>query len=366
MALSDFLGANVIKGVFDELEDIRQLPQDLLFTGKRVPVVDATDQEIMARIKGYVIAADLIADDARAVVRSAPPVRLTQSKLPNLKLGRHMSQEMLSLLDRLEQGGGLPGDLRTIRSYIANTFMRIREGVYARMESLVVAMLTDALTYSRLDIQLSGVTWGMPSDLKVTTGTSWATAGSATPIADMAAIITLGREKYGVTYDRVTMSTTTFGQMVATTEFQAKSAGYWRFTFPASGFPSPNDRKTLAMIAGGILGDVTVELYDAQMALEANDGTISYVRYLPVDNVLFTSSALDNSGVMDFANATVIESIVADAVSGVVGGFNGPTRGPVGYTSADHNPPTLTLWGVARGFPRKHRESASAVLDVIP
>jgi hypothetical protein len=68
---------------------------------------------------------------------------------------------------------------------------------------------------------------------------------------------------------------------------------------------------------------------------------------------------------MDWANAVVTESIVGSMVDMPFGGFDGPQAGPVGYVTSpntDLNPPNLTLWGVARGFPRKHKLGANAVL----
>jgi hypothetical protein len=63
----------------------------------------------------------------------------------------------------------------------------------------------------------------MYSDLKVTVGVTWDTAATATPVADMFAVKLIGKARYGVNYNRVTMSTTAFRYMIATTEFQNKA-----------------------------------------------------------------------------------------------------------------------------------------------
>ena len=53
-------------------------------------------------------------------------------------------------------------------------------------------------------------------------------------------------------------------------------------------------------------------------------------------------------------------------VDGMIGSFDGGTRGPTGYATIGHNPPKIDFWGVARGFPRKHLLQASGVLDIGP
>ena len=54
-------------------------------------------------------------------------------------------------------------------------------------------------------------------------------------------------------------------------------------------------------------------------------------------------------------------------VGGMIGSFKGATRGPISYATCESmNPPNITMWGVARGFPRKFMLQANAVLDVGP
>jgi hypothetical protein len=84
---------------------------------------------------------------------------------------------------------------------------------------------------------------------------------------------------------------------------------------------------------------------------------------------VLTDSNNDNrDDVWDFANGIVTESIVADLVdSAVIGNLGGPQYGPIAYATLANptlNPPGLTYWGVARGFPRKHLLQSSAVLTV--
>jgi hypothetical protein len=368
MALLELLAQRRIRAIMDELQDIRQLPQRLLFVG-RIPSVSAEDEEIMARYTGRVVAADIIADDQKAVVRAANPITLETNKIPNLKHGEKVTQAMINVLQRIEsnlRANLKPGarDMNVFDNYLIRRLDALRTGVFERMEAIDVAMVIDALTYDRLGIKITG-TWGMPSDLKVTIGTAWSDTTNATPITDIHTVQRVGREKYGVNLNRITMSTPDFDEMTATTEFRNKAALYSQFVLPTAGTFPVQDVAMMKTLAGRMLGS-EVEIYDAQTWTEGIDGTQTAARYLPTGKIALTSTDGDNNGAYwDWANGVVTESIVASMVDMPLGGFGGPVEGPVGYVTApnaDLNPPDLTMWAVARGFTRKHQLAASAVL----
>jgi hypothetical protein len=239
-------------------------------------------------------------------------------------------------------------------------------GVRQRMEALLVAMACDGLSYNRLGIVMTNVTWGMPADLKVTPGTTWDTAGSATPVADIWAVRRTARVRYGQEYNRITMSTQAFMYMIATTEFQNKARV---FLAPNVSYTNLTlaDLTAQQNIAGNILG-LTIELYDARYWTQNPDGTLSGTPFLPITKVVLSNTADDNDPTAaDFANGVTTESIVSGlAPSEMVGGMGGPTRGPISYATvpSDMNPPQITYWAVARGFPRKQRIQSTAVLTV--
>ena len=120
------------------------------------------------------------------------------------------------------------------------------------------------------------------------------------------------------------------------------------------------------MIAQNVLG-MAIELYDARYFQQAADGSMSSAPFLPITKVILSSTASDNNAmVQDFANGVVVESQVASLLGGSLSGLGGPQRGPVGYATADEalNPPQITYWAVARGFPRKKLFQANACLTV--
>jgi hypothetical protein len=65
-------------------------------------------------------------------------------------------------------------------------------------------------TYDRLGVKLTGVTFGMYSDLKVTPGTAWSST-SSTPLTDINNLRSIALQRYNIDFNRVTMTTPACG-----------------------------------------------------------------------------------------------------------------------------------------------------------
>jgi hypothetical protein len=334
-----------------------------LFLG-RVPRVPAADEEIIARITGEVSAAELIADDQEAPVKSGGRIVYTSTKIPNLKHGRHFGQRQINLLERIEANAANAREGREFENYMVSTLRGLIRGVEDRMEMLLCSMATDSGTYDRFGIRLQDMTWGMPADLKVTAATPWSNPAS-TPVTDIQTVVANGRVR-GVVYDRITMSTTAFRNMTRSTEFRNQMELVTRINVAVGNTALLND--TLMVGLAQQVLNLTIELYDGVTNVQAYSGAIASERFLPENKVVLTSAAFDNDAdVWDFANGIVTETQFYNYVDLPFGTFDGPTEGPVGYaTLADSrlNPPGIILWAVARGFPRKKNPAASACLTV--
>lgn len=366
MVGNDYLSALNINAIMQGLVDVRDLPQELRFLA-RTQVVPAIDGEIMARFIGRVLIADLVADDAQAATYSHGKFQLERTAAPNLKLGTHLTQAQLNLLNSLIRGNASAADRGIFVDNLTRTMDGLLTGVRQRMEALVIAMHLDGFSYNKLGVIMDNVTWGMPTSLNVVAATAWADAANATPVANVQLILRNARVRYGVSYDRMTLSTAAFNLMIATTEFQNKAKLFLppQLTFTNLSLLSTENMR---MLAQSTLGVKEIELYDARYFYQNPDGSIGTAPFLPLDKVVFTAMNLDNNTAStDFANGVVTESIVsALANSQMVGGFPEGMRGPIGYATVppDLNPPNVTLWGVARGWPRKHYLQHNAVLDV--
>ena len=359
-----FLRAVRINRIMQALQDVREMPSDLVWSS-RIPDIPALDGEIMARFVGRVQIADIVADDAQAVVYQTGKFTFESTAVPNLKHGTNMTQAMLNQLDSLR--GNIENDNGIFSGWENRTVDGLLLGVRQRKEALFLAMLCDSLTYDRLGIKMSGVTWGMPSDLKITVGVTWDTAGSATPVADIYAAVLVGKTRYGITYDRISMTTTDFRYMIATTEYQNKAKAFLpaQLTFTNMVLTDLDKQR---MLAESTLG-LRIELNDSRYWSQDANGTATSAAFHPVGKVILSASQNDNDpAVWDFANGIVTESIVAGLLqSSMFGDLGGPQYGPVSYATPANvnlNPPGIVYWGVARGFPRKHLLQANAVLTV--
>jgi hypothetical protein len=361
----ELLGAARLTGIIQGLYDPRLLPQQPIWVGKRVPIVPATDEEIFARYIGVPVIADIIADDAKAATYTIGKFSFETTRIPNLKFGIPVNQATLNQIDRLVNGYAPPDDMGIFTQWQNTMVANAKSGVLMRMEVLTVAMLLDNLNYDRLGVKLSGVTFGMPSDLKATTAITWDTAATATPVNDILGLKLIASVRYGVNLNRVTMSTQAFRYMIATTEFQNKARQYLAPNVSYTNLALANLQQQQT-IAQNVLG-MTIELDDRRVWQQDGNGANISMPILPVTSVLLTSTDADgNSMAWDFANAVVTESMLGNG-GVVIGQIPNRVRGPISYaTLADAalNPPGMVTWGVGRGMPRRKFQPISGALTV--
>lgn len=356
-----FLDSARINKIVLTLADQLEMEQSLVFL-ERTPVINADDDEIVGKFKGQVYAADIIADDQEAVVYESGSFDFYTTSIPNLKVGQRVGQTMINRLNRLKKNTPIGTDLQFFKDWQNQMAESLVMGIRQRMNALIVAMQLDSLSYDRLGVKLSNATWGMPSDLKATVSTTWDDASNSTPITDLQIMLTeTAPDTYGEQYNRVTMSSKAFRYLTQTTEFQNRIKGELRYAFGA-GQINTRDTGQMRQLLANII-NAEVEIYDGTFWTRANNGAKTRERYLPNNKVLLSNTNDDNNrSTMDFANGVVTESIV----QGIIGEGGGEAFGPISYYTANENlnPPDLTAWAVGRGFPRRHRESATAVLTV--
>lgn len=352
--------------IFKALQDARDLPTELLFLG-RTTSVPAVDEEIMGRFVGRVQVADIISDDQQALIYQTGKFAYESVAIPNLKHGIGLPQSQINQLANMDNGN-VDDPEGIFRNWERRALDSLLLGIRQRQESIIMGMLLDSFSYDRLGIKMSNVSWGMPSDLKVTASPTWDTPLTATPVDDILNLKRLAQVRYGQTFNRMTMSLAAFTYMIATTQFQnyIKNLGIFG-TNPAQAVVPQANVQLMRSLAAQILGLDVIEFYDGRYWSQSPAGVTTSAPFLPITKVLFTNTADDsNPNVYDWANGIVTESIVQGLVPNQVNGnFSGPTRGPVAYTTAaspNLNPPGVTYWGVARGFARKHVTHASAVI----
>lgn len=361
----EFLRHTKINVIVQTLASRLEMAQPLIFLN-RTAVVNAEDDEIIGKYRGRIFAADLIALDAEAVTYDAGQLETYTQAIPKIKIGFRIGEKMLKrFMDlRMSVGDAVQGQNSFITNWENQKAMELVMGIRKRVDAMICAMHLDSFVYDRLGFKLT-TGWGTPADLKVTTSTPWSNT-AATPIADIQALtMQIAPDTYGESYNRITMSTAQFRNIVATDEFQTRAKMFFQFNF-AAGALGTGDLGQMRTIFEAVSG-VQLELSDTVYWVQNEDGSQTSTRVLPETKVILSNIADDNDPtVMDFANGVVIESYAAQFAADVFGIGGGEQVGPIAYyvPSRDLNPPSVECWAVARGFPRKHRETATAVLTV--
>jgi hypothetical protein len=369
MTKTDFFSTTRITRLVQTLANELEVSQPLTFLNRTpiVPVLD--DIDILGSYSGPIFAADLITEDAEAVVVEGGRMEInaTVATIPKIKIGQRVSESIIRRLTQLQQGVQLAGDTSVITGWeldFADTLVR---SVRQRMNALCAAMMLDNHTYDRLGVKLSG-TFGAPSALKLTLAGAdkWipANAATMTPVDDLQMLVQTASVDYGKNFNRVTMSTLAFNRITASAEF-AERVRLARGLEPSMFSLSPYDTANLKNLFTQVTG-LQLELEDNTMRVRNANGSQTQSRYLPANQVLLSDSNDDgNRAAFDFANGIVTESIVAPMIAGAPD-FGGEQVGPVAFYNGNRelNPPDLRCWAVARGFPRKHDKNATAVITV--
>lgn len=368
----------VVRTLVDELEAAGM--RNLLAL-QRTPIVNADDDEIVGRFKGQFFAADVIADDQEAVVYDTMGrFEFVSTNIPNIKMGSRIGQKMIDRLARLRRNLAGANDVRFFTDWENTIAEQLIVGVRQRINSLICAMWLDSGDYNKYGIVLKDVDWGTPTQLKseLAGGERWSLDNGST--ANTAAGNSMGNiqimlnevapDTFGENYNRITMSSKALRFLTQTTEFQSLVAGELRYEFKSAGAGTSGsamnvrDAGMMRQMAANILG-IEIEIYDGHFYSQGNVGSRVQERYLPENVIIFSNTENDNdSNVMDFANGIVTESVVSELVGN--GGIGGEAFGPIAYYTGntDLNPPDIRAWAVARGFPRKHNETAIATIKV--
>jgi hypothetical protein len=340
-----------------------------------LPLVPALDGELTGRFTGKIIAADIIADNQKAVVQQSQKLDIVRFDAPNIKIGYELGQKDLNRMFALMKGtyAQVQGGQNALRDWDKDIAMIVFRGVRERMNAIACGMMIDSLAYNRLGVQFANVTWGMPSSFKVTAAVAWTSPTTATPITDLLGLDTVTRVSYGRVFNKYTMSTADFMLMAATTQFA--NLATFNVGVPAAFLVTPAALKTMdtpsmMLLAGKILGGKTIVLDDTTYWEKNADGTETQKRALPLGKVLMTRTEDEKDGsVWDMGNGVVTESMVSDLVGGgmIGGSIGGEAFGPISYYTSknvDLNEPGAIAWAVARAWPRRYVPEASAVLTV--
>lgn len=367
----DFLTTVRINRLVRRLDQNLEVDANLTFLN-RTPIVNVLDDiDIIGSFSGPIFAADLITDDAEAVVVEGGRFEMSgvaPGGIPNIKIGSRVSQSMINRIRLLRRGVELDGpEEELFTGWELQLAQNLVTGVRHTMNYLCAAMMLDGVVYDRLGFKVSQG-FGTPPELKVTkVGTQqWTTANKTTmtAIQDMQQLAQVIAPTFNKRYDRVTMATSVFQTIIASDEFAERVRLYLRLEptqFELNIYDVVNMQRLFEAISG-----LQLELEDNTFRVRNTNGTSTSQRVLPENKVILSSRADDNNPqAYDFANGVPTETIVAPFIDGAPD-LGGEQVGPVAYYrgNPELNPPDLRAWAVAKGFPRKHDKNVTAILTV--
>lgn len=343
------------------LQDRRLLPQNLLFLG-RTPVVDASDDELHGLWIDHAQIADIISLDSEAVTYNAGRMSFESYKIPKIKHGTTLTESQIKELRDVVAAGGVVSPLYASveRRIIAN----LLRGYHERQEAMIIGSYLDSFIYDRLGIKIAA-TFGIPADLKIVVNPAWTLPLTAHPVQDIKDLLRWARVRYGMVYNRMTMSQPAFDLMIATQEFQDKAKWYLPLGFSFVNLTT-SDQDQMMQMARRVTG-MEIELYDWRYWSQNAAGDRSSYNFWPLDRVAFTNTAFDNdASVFDWANGEVIEPVVAALINSSAQGIPSGTRGPITYATGNPNlnPADITYWCTGSGVARRKVREMSAVFDI--
>jgi hypothetical protein len=331
----------------------------------RVAKVDALDDEIFGRWTGNVLAADVVADSQKAVVVSAGNLEVLTTTIPNIKLGWSIDQAMLNRMNAISERGATRMEVNAMYEFWNNLIANLMIGVRERQNALVCGMMLDSIVYDRWGVKITA-NYGAPSDLKITPAVPWTDAVNSKPLTDILTAKNNAVDKYGKTYDRMTLPRRNLDHLINSDEFKSRAAALYGFQIPAAAVNVGN-RELMESFVGRLL-DLEVDIDNATYKEQTAEGKQVTRRVLPFGKVILTRKDDDMDGtVMDLANAMVTEAMVAKMAGQAPEGLSGERFGPVGYWTLQEpnlNPPGVVAWCVARCFPRRKSKEATLVLTV--
>lgn len=365
----DFFSTTRITRLVQTLANQLEINAPLTFLNRTpvVPVLD--DLEILGSFSGPIFAADLITEDAEAVVVEGGKFEVTGglSNIPKIKIGARVSESIIKRLSLLKRGIEISGDAELITGWELQFAQNLVTGVRQTMNYLCAGMMLDGVVYDRLGYKISSG-FGTPSALKVALvdRQQWTSGNTSTmtPITNLQQMCQGVAPTLGKTYNRVTMATTTFQRIVVSDEFLERVRLLLRLEptqFTLNMYDVANLQNLFVQVTG-----LQLELEDTTFRVRNTNGTSTVQRVLPENKVILSNTGDDNnSQAYDFANGIVAETITAPLIEGAPN-FGGEQVGPVSYYTGNRelNPPDLRAWAVASGFPRKHDKLATAILTV--
>lgn len=341
---STFDSVELNKLVKEYITHPRVTSRQLIFE-ERTPTIDYTDPSEMIAFKGTLAVADTLSDNQDGVVYDTVGVmHFTALEVPTLKVGSRVGE--LMILREYKRRNGLDTNPHTeqyMRDWKNTLAETLAISLKQRKNTMLAAFMLGADNFHNFGIMLN-LDLGVPEGVH---SKSTSTHFKTKPLATIRKHLRYMKTKHGVSYDRVTLSSEMFKQIILNAENKKLR------------------RKADAGVVRQRLAkhlNLEIEIYDGCFFERGNNGSRVSIRYMAENKILFSNSKNDNNPeVIHFGNTYSSESIINGLFSDSTAEF-----GPHGYftTPLDFNPPSVTGWGVIRGLPVLKDKTAFASLTI--
>ena len=232
--------------------------------------------ESLAGSAGNPVMADVIEYNSSAPLKSRRTVSKAHGDIPKIAIKRKMDEKDYNDYMTL-QALANDSNRKAILDIVFGDAQFVYEGVLARTEFLCL----QALSYGGLTLDANNnngiitetaVDFGIPSGNKTAVGTTWATAGSATPIADIKTKVEAAADN-GHSINYVVMDKATLNYALATTEVKDTYAAFQRITTSRKNLVSLEDLNS--MLTALLLP--TIIVVDSKVRFENGDHTLTTV-----------------------------------------------------------------------------------------
>lgn len=270
------------------------------------------------------VMASLQAYGAEAQIASRDGAAKVSGEIPPIKRKINLDERMLIALKR--EGAG---DVDMVRNQIYNDLDNMIDSVGARIEK----MRMDAMAYGQLTLNENGVImnvdYGVPAGHKETlAGTAlWSDHANATPITDIQEWTDTVVNDSGVRPTRALTSNVVVSHLIQNAQVRTMIYG------DLGGSRAVSVNQVNDLLASLDLPQIAT--YDLQVRVQAEDGTISTIRFFPENRfVLLPGEALGDTLMGPTAEALLDPEVEAREAAGIYAAVTQETEPPAIWTKA--------------------------------
>lgn len=238
---------------------------------------------------GNPVMADVVEYNSSAPLKTRRTVSKITGDIPKIAIKRKMDEKDMNEYNTLKALAQADPNKSAILDLVFNDIDFVYNGVLARTEFLAM----QALSYGSLALDKNNnngiitettVDFGIPTGNKTAVGVTWATAATATPIADIQAVVDDAKDAgYSIGY--IVMDKATLRLMLATTEVRDKYAVFQRINTSRKTEPTFNELNAMLeayMLPQIVIVDSTVRFEGSSHALTSiNAWKTGYVTFVP-------------------------------------------------------------------------------------